>query len=125
MAEDVPDIVIVERRIEPAELARLALLHFEDMVKYVVDVERRLAAVGGELHADAEQLLLQFGSRQVDLWGANYYPGRGPEECIEYTSLINIRPAQGNRSMLVADPGLRERIQEITFALIGKGEPLP
>jgi len=125
MAEDFPDIVIVERRIEPAELARLVLLHFEDMVKYVVDVERRLAAVGGELHADAEQLLLQSGSRQADLWGANYHPGRGPEECIEYTSLINIRPAQGNRSMLVADPGLRERIREITFVLIGEGEPLP
>ncbi|HYX24805.1 MAG TPA: DUF5674 family protein [Thermoanaerobaculia bacterium] len=125
MAEDSPDIVIVERRIEPAELARLVLLHFEDMVKYVVDVERRVAAVGGELHADAEQLLLQSGSRQADLWGANYHPGRGPEECIEYTSLINIRPAQGNRSMLVADPGLRERIREITFALIGEGEPLP
>jgi hypothetical protein len=125
MAENAPDIVIVERRIEPAELARLVLLHFEDMVKYVVDVERRLAAIGGELHADAEQLLLQSGSRQADLWGANYYPGRGPEECVEYTSLINIRPAQGNRSMLIADPGLRERVREITFALIGEGEPLP
>ncbi|HVT58430.1 MAG TPA: DUF5674 family protein [Thermoanaerobaculia bacterium] len=125
MDETTPDIVIVERRIEPAELARLVLLHFEDMVKYVVDVERRLAAVGGELHADAEQLLLQSGSRQADLWGANYYPGRGPEECIEYTSLINIRPAQGNRSMLIADPGLRLRVREITLALIGVGEPLP
>ncbi len=47
MAEDVPDIVIVDRRIEPAELARLVSLHFEDMVKCVVDVERRVAAVGG------------------------------------------------------------------------------
>jgi hypothetical protein len=125
MAENAPDIVIVESRMEPSELARLVLLHFEDMVKYVVDIERRLAAVGGELHADAEQLLLQSGSRQADLWGANYYPGRGPEECIEYTSLINIRPAQANRGMLIADPGLRIRVREITFALIGEGEPLP
>ncbi len=125
MAENAPDIVIVERRIEPVELARLVRLHFEDMVKYVVYIERRLAAVGGELHADAEQLLLQSGSRQADLWGANYYPGQGPEECIEYTSLINIRPAQGNRGMLIADSDLRERVREITFALIGEGEPLP
>lgn len=125
MMEDAPDIVLVERRIEPAELARLVGLHFEDMVKYVVDIERRIAAVGGELHADAEQILLQSGSRQADVWGANYYPGRGPEECIEYTSLINIRPAQGNRGMLVADSGIRERIREITFTLIGEGEPLP
>jgi hypothetical protein len=125
MDEIAPYVVIVESRIEPAELARLVKLHFEDMVKYVVDIERRTAAVGGELHADAEHLLLQAGSRQSDLWGANYYPGRGPEDCIEYTSLINIRPNQGNRSMLIADPLIRERVREITFSRIGEGEPLP
>lgn len=95
------------------------------MVKYVVDVERRAAAVGGELHADAEKLLLDAGSRQANLWGANYYPGRGRDECIEFTALINIRPSQGNRSMEIEDPVVRERVREITFALIGQGEPLP
>lgn len=69
MAESPPDIVIVETRLAPAELARLVHLFFGDMVKYVVDVERRIAAVGGQLHADAEQLLLEAGSRQEDLWG--------------------------------------------------------
>lgn len=122
MAKDAPDIVVVEKKIEPAELARLVGLYFEGMVKYVVDIQRKIAAVGGELHADAELLLLESGSRQEDLWGANYYPGRGPEDCIEYTSLINIRPAQGNRSMLIADPEVRERVREITFDLIGQGE---
>lgn len=124
MAENAPEIVIIDRRIDPSELVRLVGLFFEDMVKYVVDVERRVAAIGGQLHADAEQLLLAAGSRQVDLWGANYYPGTDPDACIEYTSLINIRPAQGNRSMLIADEGIRERVREITFALIGRGEPL-
>jgi hypothetical protein len=122
--EVTPGIVIVEHRIDRRELARLVHLYFGDMVKYVVDVERRVAAVGGELHADAEQLLLESGSRQVDLWGANYYPGQGHEACIEYTALINIRPAQGNRSMLIQDPGIRDRVREMTFALIGEGEPL-
>jgi hypothetical protein len=120
---ETPDVVIVDQRIDLAELVRLLPL-FGDMVKYVVDVERRLAAVGGELHADAEQLLLARGSRQADLWGANYYPGKGPEDCIEYTSLINIRPAQGNRTMLIADPAVRGHVREITFALIGQGEPI-
>lgn len=110
---------------EPAELRRLVDLFFEDMVKYVVDVERGVAAVGGEMHADAEQALLEDGSRQVDLWGANYYPGRGREECIEYTALINIRPAQGNRSMEIQDPAMRERVRQLTVALVGEGEPLP
>ena len=88
-------VVLRSERIAPAELRRLVDLFFEDMVKYVVDVERGVLAVGGEMHSDAEQVLLEDGSRQADLWGANYYPGRGREECIEYTALINIRPAQG------------------------------
>jgi len=119
-----PDIVFVESRLEPAELRRLVAAHFEDMVKYVVDVERGVVAVGGELHADEEAVLLEKGSRQADLWGANYYPGKGEDGCIEYTSLINIRPAQGNRSMVIEDEGLRSRVRDLTFALIGRGEPL-
>ena|SRR5436305_502149 len=122
--EESPDILIVDRKIERADLARLLRLFFGDMVKYVVDLERRVAAVGGDLHADAEQLLLESGSRQADLWGANYYPGKGPDSCIEYTALINIRPAQGNRSMLIQESEIRDRVREITFALIGEGEPL-
>jgi hypothetical protein len=120
-----PDVVLLERRIEPAMLRRLVERHFEDMVKYVVDIERGTAAVGGELHADEEALLLAHGSRQEDLWGANYYPGRGRDECIEFTALINIRPAQGNRGMTIEDPSLRTRIRELTYLLIGEGEPLP
>jgi hypothetical protein len=78
-APESPDVVLVESRLDPGELRRLVAAHFEDMVKYVVDVER--------------------GSRLEDLWGAIYYPGRGEEGCIEYTSLINIRPARGNRPL--------------------------
>lgn len=124
MNESAPDIVVVTSRIDPKELARLTSQFFEDMVKYVVDIERRVVAVGGELHADAEEVLLAEGSLQTDLWGANYYPGRGVDGCIEYTSLINIRPAQGNPSMLVEDSDVCGRIRELTFALIGEGEPL-
>jgi hypothetical protein len=124
--EGSPGILIVrEHRIAAAELARLVLLYFEDMVKYVVDVERGVIGLGGEMHADAEQLLLEDGSRQADLWGANYYPGRGRDGCIEYTALINIRPAAGNRSMEIQDPALRERVRNLTWALVGEGEPLP
>ena len=118
-----PDVVLLERRIEPSELRRL-LERFEEMVKYVVDVERGIVAIGGEMHADAEQFLLESGSRQADLWGANYYPGRGRDGCIEYTSLINIRPSAGNPGMELMDSTLRARLAELTFALVGEGEPL-
>jgi Protein of unknown function (DUF5674) len=124
MAPEERDIVIVESRIAPGELRRLVERFFDDMVKIVVDLERGVAAVGGELHADAEALLLEEGSRQEDLWGANYYPGRPPQQCIEFTALVNIRPSQGNRSMEVQDPGVRDRLREIVFRLIGAGEPI-
>ena len=117
-------MIVREHRLEPGELRRLVGLYFEDMVKYVVDVRRGIAAVGGEMHADAELLLLEDGSEQADLWGANYWPGRGREGCAEYTSLINIRPADGNRSMEIQDPLIRERVREITSALLGEGEAL-
>ena len=117
-------IAVVDRKIERSELARLVDLVFEDMVKLVVDIDREIVAVGGELHADAEALLLERGSDQRDLWGANYYPGEGEEGCIEYTALINIRPAQENRAMEIQDPEIRRRVREIVFRLVGRGEPL-
>ena len=83
-----PDSMLVEQRIDPEILRDLVGRHFEEMVKYVVDLARRVAAVGGQLHADAEQLLLESGSRQEDLWGANDYAGKGEADCIEFTSLI-------------------------------------
>ena len=125
MSQEAPGILIVERSIAPVELRRVVDLYFGDMVKIVVDVRRRVAAVGGELHADAEQVLLSQGSAQADLWGANYYPGRGPDGCLEYTALINIRPSQGNRSMEIQDAETRRAVREITHALIGRGEELP
>jgi hypothetical protein len=123
---NVPDIVVVEGEpIRTETLRALVERFFEDMVKYVVDVERGVAAVGGELHADAEALLLDRGSRQEDLWGANYFPGMGPDGCVEFTSLINIRPSQGNRSMEIEDDEVRSRVRSITYRLVGRGEPLP
>jgi hypothetical protein len=123
MTETPPDILLLEARIGDSDLRRL-VERYEDMVKYVVDVERRRIAIGGEMQADAEHVLLDEGSQQGDLWGANYYPGRGREGCIEYTSLINIRPAAGNRGMELMDPALREVVREVTFLLVGQGEPL-
>lgn len=118
-------IVILRAPIAPAELARLVRQPFGDMVKFVVDVERHIVALGGELHADAEALLLEDGSAQEALWCGNYYPGRGECECIEYHSLINIRPSQGNRGVLVQDPQCRQAIRALVFERVGRGEVLP
>ena len=121
---DATEIVVVEQRMDRAGLARLVRGGFGDMVKVVVDLSRAVAAVGGQLHADGEAELLGRGSQQADLWGANYYPGRGLEACVEYTALINIRPADDNPGMEISDAALRARVRQIVVALLGEGEPL-
>lgn len=120
----VEPILVVSKRLDPKGLARFIGNPFPEMVKFVADVDRKILAVGGELHADAEEILLERGSRQGSLWGGNYHPGLGEGECVAFESLINIRPSLGNPGMTVQDPKIRERIREIVFALLGRGEPL-
>ena len=109
---------IVSDRIDRAELTVLAEERFGDMVKAVVDVGRRIMAVGGELNSDQEAQLLDDGSRQRDLWGINLYPAERGEEFIEFDSMINVRPSVGNRSRSVEDPSLRQRLTEIVHSLV-------
>lgn len=91
---------------------------FGDLVKAVVDVEKNIMAIGGDLHADEEALLLDHGSKQQNLWGINIYPGEPKEKWIEYDSMINIRPSQGNRSRDVQDLAVRKKIIKIVEGLI-------
>ena len=112
-------IQIVRGRITPDDLRSLAREQFGDFVKAVVDVRLGVMAVGGELHADEEALLIEQGSRQADLWGINLYPDRAGTDRIEFDSMINIRPSQGNRSRSVEDPGLRQQVVSIVTTLIG------
>ena len=92
---------------------------YGDLVMAVVDVERRTMAVDAGLHVDEEQLLLGAGSRQADLWGINLYPDSfGADNYVEFDSMINIRPAQGNRSRSVEDDATRAAIMQIVEEIV-------
>ena len=112
-------IEIVRRQMSGDELRRVAEEQFGDFVKAVVDVGRGVLAIGGELHADEEAVLLQDGARQTELWGINLYPGQPGDGFIEFDSMINVRPSRGNRSRGVEDVATRRRIQEIVGRLAG------
>jgi hypothetical protein len=114
----VPPLQIVREKVRRSLLAELAADQFGDMVKAVVDVSRGVMAIGGELHSDEEAALLDDGSRQPDLWGINLYPTEIGGDWIEYDSMINVRPAQGNRSRDVEDEDLRKRIRAIVDSLV-------
>ena len=86
---------------------------FGNMVKAVVDVDRELLAVNAELHSDLEALLLENGSKRKNLWGINLYPELVDSEFIEFDSMINMRPSQGNRSRGVDDKATAQKIVAI------------
>jgi len=109
---------IVSSSISKKDITEKYLHHFKDMVKAVIDIENKILAIDAELHSDLEGLLLNNGSRQENLWGINIYPEAGKEKFIEYTSLINIRPSQGNASMDIKSKDLRTTIQKIVNGLI-------
>jgi len=88
------------------------------MVKAVVDLSRSIVMLDAEMHADEEAELLAGGSRQLDLWGVNLYPDLPAEEWIEFDSMINIRPAQGNRSRGVDDPATQARIVALVHQVV-------
>lgn len=110
---------IIEERMPLEELTALARTGFGDLVKAVVDVERGVMAVAGELHADEEALLLESGSRPEDLWGINLYPDLEGPDRIEFDSMINIRPSRGNHTRGVDDPEVQQRIREVVARLVG------
>jgi hypothetical protein len=91
-------ILIPTVRLRMPDLERFRNAPFEKMIKFAVDVRLRKIALGGEMHADAEEELLRGGSDQADIWGGNLWPWEQPPR-IEFISLINIRPAVGNPSM--------------------------
>ena len=69
------------------ELDKMAKSRFGNLVKAVVDLEKKLMVVDAEMHADEEQLLLQQGSSQSSLWGINLYPDKfGTADFVEFDS---------------------------------------
>ena len=92
------------------ELKQMAAATFGNLVKAVVDVDREIIAVDAELHSDLEALLLENGSKQKSLWGINLYPEMQGVDFVEFDSMINMRPSQGNRSRGIENEEMRKKI---------------
>lgn len=96
-------------RATPQQIQEM-LEELETYIKLAVDVRRRIIAGGGALHADCQAALLEEGSEQVEIWGADWIPASRE---VRFESLINIRPKQQNRSMTIVDPALQQTIASI------------
>lgn len=96
------------------ELIQLSQRMYPNLIKALVDVEKHILAIDAEYHVDLEQMLLERGSAQKDLWGINFHPGFfGTDEFIEFDSMVNLRPSQRNETRGVEDERIRKKIVAI------------
>ena len=108
-------IYLLKGPVKPSQIQDM-LAEYGSMIKVAVDIRRKTLAGGGEMHADCEQVLLEEGSEQDDIWGANWYPA---DQRIEFEALINIKPVLGNRGMLIQSQEIRNAVEAITRAILG------
>lgn len=113
------NIEIVRNNITKQELADRAKEQFGDWIKAVVDIEKNIMAVGGDLHADEEAVLIDDGSDQKNCWGINIWFEKSRDEWIQFDSMINVRPSVGNRSRTIENEEVKEKIRKIIDRLIG------
>jgi len=107
-------IHILRERATKKQLEEM-LQELESYVKFAVDISQKVAAGGGELHADCEEVLLEQGSRQQDIWGADWIPASGQ---VTFEALINIRSAQDNPSMEIQSDSIRQKVEKIIRRLV-------
>jgi hypothetical protein len=106
------EIIIVREPVDKETLDDLAKEWHVSLVKGVADISRAIIALGGEWHIDANNRLIEDGSEQKNLWGFNIYQKEYGDKAIEYNSLINIRPMQGNRSMEITNEETRKAVRK-------------
>lgn len=113
-------ILIIRKKATPEQLREMLERYpAEGYIKLAVDIEQGIAVGGAEMHYECEEVLLEEGSKQRDVWGAGWL---WQTREVKFDSYINIRPPH-NRSNEVQDPELRERIREIVLSLFDGVEP--
>ena len=108
-------IYIIRDKATPSQIEEM-LAMLQTYIKLAVDIDREILAGGGAIHADCEAVLLDDGSLQEFIWGADWDP---TAQQVTYESLINIRPRQNNPSMDLLDPTIREKVEEIVLKRLG------
>lgn len=111
-------IEIIREPISKEKLKDSAKEIFGDFVKAVVDIQRNIMAINGELHADEERVLIEDGSRQENVWGINLWVEKDASDWIEFNSMINVRPSQGNRTRGIDDNDIKTKIRAIVDQLV-------
>ena len=84
---------------------------FDVYIKTVIDVKKKICSAGCDRHFDSEEVLLEQGSMQENLWGGGIDLETKITDC---NSMINIRPKQNNDSNEIRDVKIRMEFENLT-----------
>lgn len=107
-------VIILTKKASAEEIDKMGY-EYGNYIKVVVDIKKGILAGGAAMHYDEERLLLEYGSKQEDLWGGGIDLKTGQ---IDYNSMINIRPKQENPSREIMSKDIRERFSKIVKDMI-------
>ena len=108
------NILILNSKATDDEIKQISE-HFDGYVKVVVDIEKEMLCAGADRHVDEEQMLLENGSKQSDLWGGGLDIETGE---IDYNSMINLRPNQDNPSRDILSTEIRKKFDEVVNKIL-------
>ncbi len=84
---------------------------FDVYIKTVIDIGKEICSAGMDRHFEGEQILLNQGSKQSNIWGG----GVDLEtKTIDFNSFINIRPDDNNTSNEIQDSEIRKIYEKLT-----------
>ena len=78
-------------------------------IKAVIDLEKKICSAGAKVHRQSKDVLVEQGSDEHAVWGGGIILDTKE---ITFTSMINIRPLDGNTSNYIEDAAIRNTFEE-------------
>ncbi len=101
-------IVVLKNKLTKEDVF-LAREDYETYIKITIDLEQEIVAIGGQYHADAQNVLIKDHGSKKNIWGGGYSILR---HVFETNALINIQPDK-NPSMEIMDQEIRDKFLKI------------
>jgi len=101
-------VIILNHKLTSEDIQK-ARKEYDTYIKITIDLDQRLVAIGGEYHADAQEILIKEYGGKKNIWGGGYSL---LTKQFETNAMVNIHP-EVNPAMEILDPKIREKFLKI------------
>lgn len=89
---------------------------YPDMIKFCIDIKRRVVCIDDDMHVDMEHMLYDDGSEYEDIYGGNIMIDCDPYEVIwEAHPNIERNRVLGGAGRIITDQATIDRLSEILY----------